>query len=136
MSNLKIDKLGKNLSIGIALLFIIRKLMLALGLMYLLELPSFTIFLFNFSSLYMAMLIIYFEPYKSPKLQKTRVMQEIVTLTINYTLFCFTKWFIDFEIQTIIGNLVIVIVALQSFFFAVSESIPSFVRLRLWCIRQ
>lgn len=86
--------------------------MLALGLMYLLELPSFTIFLFNFSSLFMVMLLLYFKPFNSPKLQKTRVAQEIVILTINYTLFCFTNWFIDFEIQTSIGNLVIVIVAL------------------------
>lgn len=97
IEGMQLEKMGKTLTITTAVLYILRKLIVAVGLMSLLEYPVFTIFLFNFSSLFMVMFIVWVRPFEDPKLQRTRVVQEIVTMLINYTLFCFTDW-VEFEI--------------------------------------
>jgi len=63
-------KLGKTLSILTVLFTILRKFSISIGVLVLQGYPSFSIFLFNFTSLFMMMWIIYLEPYKNKGYQR------------------------------------------------------------------
>lgn len=119
-------RMGKKLSIATVIIYIVRKLAVAVSVVVV-EHPVFNIFMFNFSSLFVLMWIIYLEPFADSTFQKTRVMQELVIMGINYHLFCFTDW-VDISRRTGIGNSCIYIIMIQTVVFLVWALIPLFVK--------
>jgi len=70
LEEINLKKLGKTLSILTVLFTILRKFSISIGVLVLQGYPSFSIFLFNFTSLFMMMWIIYLEPYKNKGYQR------------------------------------------------------------------
>ena len=107
LEDLNTKKLGKTLSIATVFIYIIRKFIIAFCVVVV-EHPVFNIFMFNFTTLFVLMWIIYLQPFKSSTFQKIRVIQELVIMGINYHLFCFTDW-VSIERRVEVGNSVIII---------------------------
>lgn len=127
-------KLGKVLSIATVFIYIFRKFIVAFCVVSVAH-PVFNIFMFNFTSLFVLMWIVYLEPFTSLTFWRIRVIQELVTMGINYHLFCFTDW-VSIERRVQIGNSVIYIIAGQSVFFIIWGIIPMFESCALRCKRD
>jgi len=70
LEELNTREIGKNLSIMVAIAYQLRKFAIAVGVIMLVNLPSFSIFLFNFTSLFMIMMVVYLKPFSDPNIQR------------------------------------------------------------------
>jgi len=110
LEGIDIAKIGKPLAIATVLIFIYRKLVIAISVIYLIPYPVFSIFVFNMTTLVVIMFVEYVKPFDTKKLQFIKLSQEIIIIGISYHLFCFTD-FVEIDMRSNVGKSVIYIIA-------------------------
>ena len=92
IEGIRIDRVGRNITILTPILDILLKLIIAVSVTRLINWPVFTIFVFNFAILFSTVFILYFSPIEN-KIEQLRASFNALTfLLLNYHLFLFTRY--------------------------------------------
>lgn len=89
---LKVNRLSTTILALTPVLTLLMRLLIAVSVTRLVNLPIFSIFVFNFAILFHLQFIIYFAPYEKKWEQLRIVLNEITLLILNYHLFLFTNF--------------------------------------------
>jgi hypothetical protein len=101
-------KHGKKITIGLAVIALLRKLIIAIAITTFTEAPQFAILTFVFTTQFHIMLEVYFRPLKDRRTQNINIFNEITVMFICYHLFLLTD-FTDISVKGYVGNSVIYI---------------------------
>lgn len=104
-----VSRIGKWGSVLIPTASLLRRLMMALVVVFLFDKPVFCVFAFNFILLAYMMVFTCYMPKQSLQDNILDIFNEITVLFVNYHLLCFTN-FIDVETQIYVSNSVIILV--------------------------
>ena len=118
MQGLEMTRLGKVPTIVIGFLSIARQITLSIGIVCFRDQPVFLIFLYNTTSLIMALVKLNFKPFKDRKTQWIQIFQEITIIIISYLLICFTSY-VEPVAAASVGDLTTLIIIAQMLVFFV-----------------
>lgn len=116
IENLDLDRVGQNVTILTPLMDLFRRLSLALAVCICTNSPIFVIFVFNFSTLFYLMFILYFSPFKKRTEQIRAVVNELTILVVNYHIICMTDFVRSVHAQNKVGDSMIGVVILNAIF--------------------
>ena len=114
-SDLNVKRNGK-LSFVHQLLSTWRKLILCVAVVYMQNLPVFSIFVMNALSVAMLIATGLIRPYKLKKLNTIDIVNEATALMVIYHLFCFSDFVLDGPARNTMGTSLVSLVVLSLFF--------------------
>lgn len=94
---LRINHLGVNTAIFIVIIDILRRFLLAVSLVFLVNNPIIIVLMQNFVNLFYTTTIMYLSPYKKKFVYIQVVFNELCILAVNYHYYFFTNFVSDAE---------------------------------------